>query len=191
MAMPSAPYASAAARPRPSKNPPAPSTGIVGADGVDHLRQQQRRGDRAGVAAALAALGDDGRHPISATFSAWRLAPTVAWGDAGVAEAATCSVGRCASEARHRHPSASMTRCARRCRAGRRSSSRRTGWSVRACTLAMAAAARQRHRGRRQDAEAAGLARRRGQPGARHPPMPVCTIGSRTPNSAEPCGQRI
>ena len=56
IAMPAAPYASAATRPRPSKKPPAAITGM--ADRVDDLRQQQRRRHRAGVAAALAALHD-------------------------------------------------------------------------------------------------------------------------------------
>ena len=56
IAMPAAPKASAATRPRPSLKPPAPITGM--STGVDDLRQQQRRRHRAGVPAALAALRD-------------------------------------------------------------------------------------------------------------------------------------
>ena len=56
IAMPSAPYASAATRPRPSKNPPAAMTGIAALHRVDDLRQQQGGGHRAGVTATLPAL---------------------------------------------------------------------------------------------------------------------------------------
>ena len=54
IAMPAAPYASAATSPRPSKKPPAAIDGDV--DSVDDLREEQRRRHRAGVATALAAL---------------------------------------------------------------------------------------------------------------------------------------
>ncbi len=56
---PSAPSASAAARPRPSKIPPAATTGHPVADRVDDLRHERHRRDVSGVAARLGALRDD------------------------------------------------------------------------------------------------------------------------------------
>ena len=56
MAMPSAPYASAATRPRPSKKPPAAMTGTRPCTASTTCGSRMRGGHRAGVAAALAAL---------------------------------------------------------------------------------------------------------------------------------------
>ena len=56
IATPAAPYASAATRPRPSKNPPAAITGMSTASTT--WGSSSVVGDRAGVAAALAALHD-------------------------------------------------------------------------------------------------------------------------------------
>ncbi len=68
IAMPAAPKASAATRPRPSRKPPAADDRDL--HRIDHLRHQQRRRHRAGVAAALAALGDDRRRRRAAPPSA-------------------------------------------------------------------------------------------------------------------------
>ena len=57
--MPSAPSASAAARPRPSTMPAGRDHRHPVADRVDDLRHERERGDLAGVAAGLGALGDD------------------------------------------------------------------------------------------------------------------------------------
>ena len=56
IATPAAPYASAATRPRPSKNPPAAITGMSTASTT--CGRSSVVGDRAGVAAAFAALHD-------------------------------------------------------------------------------------------------------------------------------------
>ena len=56
IATPAAPYASAATRPRPSKKPPAAITGMSTASTT--CGSSSVVGDRAGVAAAFAALHD-------------------------------------------------------------------------------------------------------------------------------------
>ena len=72
---PSAPSAIAAARPRPSKMPPAATTGTRLADRVDDLRHERHRRDRAGVTAGFGALRD---HEVAAGFDRGDRVPHLA-----------------------------------------------------------------------------------------------------------------
>ena len=144
----------------------------LGADRVDHLREQQRGRHRAGVAAALAALGDDG---VDAHLE--HLLGVAARADgrhhdhAGVVAAGDGVLRRRAGEA---------TRAARPRPTTKATRSARSGWSARKFTPNGASvrsftprtASRScvgRHRDGGEDPEPAGRARGGGQVGARHP----------------------
>ena len=199
MATPAAPYASAATSPRPSWKPPAPSTGMSSAHRVAPPgAAAARSGTRAGVAAALAALGDDGvdaplEHLLGVAAGADRRAST--------STPASCSrrdrvLGRRPGETRPRRTPSPTTNAMRSSRSGW--SARKltpNGLSVRVLDLA--------HRLLRAVAGVIVTAARIPRPPAalvaavrRAPdtqPMPVCTIGCSTPSQfAERwCAQRV
>ncbi len=75
MAMPLAPHASAATRPRPSVNPPAPSTGMSTASTT--WGSSSDVGTLPVWPPPSAPWAMTASTPHSATFSAWRRAPTV------------------------------------------------------------------------------------------------------------------
>ena len=181
IAMPAAPYASAATSPRPSKKPPARSPGcrrrrrpaaaaaIVGTAPVwpppsppcAMHRVDAPLGDLLGVA-----LGADRRHHDEAARPCSRLISVL---PRRLREAdATFTPSRIISvDARRRR------------RARRRAGSRRTGWSVRSFTSRIAATSWSKvHRRAGEDAER--RRRSRSPTTSRGPatqPMPVCTIG--------------
>ena len=158
-------------------------------DRVDDLREQQRGGDRAGVAAALAALHD---HRVGAPR---RDLLGVAPGadrrhhrDARVLQLLDLVLAR--ARARTTRPArCSRTSSATRASASSASARRFTpnGRSVRALHLAD----RRRelvegHRRRREDAERARVRRSRSRAAApATQPMPVCTIGTSMPNRSQ------
>ena len=103
MAMPPAPQARAATRPRPSVNPPAPSTGMSTASTT--WGSSSEVGTDAGVAAALGALGDDRVDaPLGHLLGVAAGAHGGHGDDAGVLELGDDVAAGRLGERRHRHP---------------------------------------------------------------------------------------
>src|SRR4051812_6670570 len=184
MPMPAAPYDRAAARPRPSKNPPAATTGMstasrtVGSSSVVGTDPVWPPPSPPWMTTASA--------PQDATFSAWRAAPTdgmttTSW---SFSLAMSSFLGASANDA-------TLTPCSMsrstRCGASPASARRLTpnGWSVRPFTSVMAWSS--------SSYVMVALARMPSPPALAVPdtsrgpathPMPVCTTGWRTPTSS-------
>ena len=169
MPTPAAPYDSAAARPRPSKKPPAATTGMstasstVGSSSVVGTGPVWPPPSPPWIITASA--------PQAATFSACRAAPTdgittMPW---SLSRAISSCFGASANDATF--TPCLISRSQRSC-ASPASARRLTpnGWSVRSLTSRIAfSSSSKRHRRAGQDAEAAGVRRTGDQARAGHP----------------------
>ena len=187
MATPSAPHASAATRPRPSWNPPAPSTGIDAPTASTTWGSSSEVGTTPVCPPPSPPCAITASTPHSSTFSAWRRAPTVGMTSppASCTRAIASFVGAPANEImRTPSPSTNASR------------SSRSGWSARKFTPngASVRSFTVRTASRSSPGVIVTAARIPSPPAAlvaavseapdTHP-IPVWTIGSRTPTSSQ------
>ena len=178
IAMPAAPYASAATSPRPSKKPPAAITGMSTASTTCGSSSVVGTGPVWPPPSPPCTITASAPH--AATFSAWRRAPidgTTAM-PASFSVLIWCSRGASANDATAHVLADEQVDARVGVLARRRAGSRRTAGRCAPSPRGSRPRAGRGHRRRREDAERARVRGRRRRAARRATqPMPVCTIG--------------